>query len=195
MASILENLDSLTPSEVKGKQEESLEWFRQNLRKTRLSPRQLAQEGEPLKTPLPLIGSMIMFNYDAKWQDVLPYWDKFPVVIPFDFSKGGFIGLNLHYIAPRYRTLLLMGLLEYAYDVDGGEDDDTRLRLTYQLLQSSAELKWYKPCVKRYLTSHIKGTIRTIPYDNWDVIAMLPTQRFEGANANTVYAESRRKVI
>jgi hypothetical protein len=35
-----------------------------------------------------------MFFYEAKYQDVLPYWDKFPLVLPFRKVMGGFYGIN-----------------------------------------------------------------------------------------------------
>ena len=32
------------------------------------------------------VGRMFFFAYDAKYKDVLPVWDKFPLVIPMDLS-------------------------------------------------------------------------------------------------------------
>ena len=131
-----------------------------------------------------------MYLYDAKYQDLMPYWDKFPLTIVFDLLADGFMGINLHYIAPRYRTALLLGLYEIA--TDNEDDEEQRVILSYQLIKSVSGLRYAKPCVKRYLYGHVNSRIAEVPMENWDMMAMLPSQKFN-VNANTVYAESREK--
>jgi len=41
---------------------------------------------------------LIEFIYDAKYGEILPVWDRTPLVIIIQDLKDGFIGLNLHYI-------------------------------------------------------------------------------------------------
>ena len=43
------------------------------------------------------IGRMYFYFYDPKTKDTLPYYDKFPLVIPIERYPDGFLGLNLHY--------------------------------------------------------------------------------------------------
>ena len=59
------------------------------------------------------IGKMYFFNYDAKFKEVLPVWDKFPLVIPMDTYSNGFLGLNLHYLDPGSRLALLDRLHDF----------------------------------------------------------------------------------
>ena len=47
-----------------------------------------------------IIGSMQMFFYDPKHKETLPYYDKVSFVNYIKTRKGGFLGLNLHYLPP-----------------------------------------------------------------------------------------------
>ena len=47
------------------------------------------------------IGDMFIFQYDPKYKDkpsILPYYDRYPVIIMFDTGLTGFLGLNFHYL-------------------------------------------------------------------------------------------------
>ena len=43
-----------------------------------------------------------MFVYDPKTKAKLPFYDTFPLVLPIDTFRGGFIGLNFHYLPTVY---------------------------------------------------------------------------------------------
>ena len=195
---ILEQYDSLSPSELEEKSEEALDWFRESLRNIRLSPTTLQDEGVLLKQAQPLIGMMVMFTYDAKTKKKLPYWDKFPVAIIVDVDEGNdtFLAMNLHYIQPLQRVQFLSELFELVRDYgeeDGVEDIFAkRLFITYDFLKTSSRMKYFRPCLKRYIGGRIGRGIRVVPYKYWDVAAMLPSQQWVGATGNTVYADSRR---
>ena len=63
----------------------------------------------------------------------------------------------------------------------------------YDLTQLESGLKNAGPCIKRYLTTHIGARIVEVPKEQWESLMMLPTAKFN-VNANTVYADSRRKI-
>lgn len=172
---------------------ESLEWFRESVSEmTRgqfRKPSRILKEGQSV--PNAILGSMYMFMYDAKYGDVMPYFDRFPLVIPFDFTDNGFYGINLHYIAPKFRVLLLEELYSMVTDDDLAED--AKFKLSYELIQSITGLRYAKPCIKRYLTTHIKGQVRLVNPSHWSVVSMLPTAQFKKFNVNTVYADSRKQ--
>ena len=67
------------------------------------------------------------------------------------------------------------------------------IEMTYSLLKKISKLKC-KPCLKNYLYTHIGSRISEIPAEYWEVVVMLRTQQFN-INANTVYKESRRKLL
>ena len=67
------------------------------------------------------------------------------------------------------------------------------LRVIYDLLNSSAKYKYFEPCVKRYLKSHVKSRFLMIPSNEWDIALFLPMERFT-INKNKVYQDSMNKI-
>jgi hypothetical protein len=134
-------------------------------------------------------GFLYLFNYDPKMKEDLPYYDRFPLVFPFELTEDGFYGLNLHYIPPIYRARLMDNL--YGLINNEKYDETTKIRASYKLLNSAARYKYFKPCVKRYLNSHVRGKFLLVPANEWDIALFLPLQRFVKKNVNTVYRDSR----
>lgn len=133
-------------------------------------------------------GSMYLYNYDPKLKDKLPYYDTFPLVFPFTTFKGGFTGINLHYLPYGARFKLLEKLMEFA--TDEKLNANTKLGLSYQLLNASAKFKEFKPCIKSYLLSHVNSRFMKIDPRDWQTSVMLPSDRFVKAGKNTVWADS-----
>ena len=190
MLDLLEQIQSETPLETERRSQESLDWFKLRLRKIRQPVNKLLTDDDFPVVARPELGKMYMYYYDALHKDTLPYFDKFPLVVPIRKYATGFIGLNLHYIAPRYRMILLNEMFEYLNNTN--MDESTRFRMTYDLLKSVSRLKYFRPCLKEYLYSQIRSQFSLVPSQYWELVAMLPMQKFT-VNANTVYSESRRK--
>jgi hypothetical protein len=133
---------------------------------------------------------MYLFNYDAKHKDTLPYFDRFPLVFPFKKVKGGFYGINLHYLPLQYRARLMDAL----YDVTNNNryDETTRLRISYDILNQASRFRYFKPCVKHYLTSQLRSRFLYIYPSEWDIALFLPLERFQGASKATVFKDSRQ---
>ena len=138
----------------------------------------------------PLIGSMNMFFYDAKHKETLPYFDRFPLSIIVKGAPGGFIGLNLHYLPPVLRAKMLDGLMETVNNKR--YDETTKFQITYNLLQATARLKFYKPCLKRYLFSQVKSRLARVEAPEWEIATFLPTADWSGSSSNKVYQDSRK---
>jgi len=137
------------------------------------------------------IGRMFYFVYDAKHKDTLPYFDRFPLVIPIEMYKDGFLGLNLHYLHPKQRMILLDKLSSFA--TDDRYDLNTKLRLSYKLLASASRLYEVTPCIKRYLYGHMQTRLVEVFAEEWDIAALLPVENFSGATTSKVWADSRKK--
>jgi hypothetical protein len=60
-------------------------------------------------------------------------------------------------------------------------------------LQSASKYKYFKPCVKRYLWNHVRSKFVTIPPEEWDLVLMLPLERFEKKSTAQVWKESLQK--
>ena len=192
MSDLLENLSNQTPSEMQRRSVESMRWFTGQLRKIRTSPQNFYKYTDLKKTRRYLDGRMYMFFYEAKWQDKLPYWDAFPCVIILDTYQDGFLGLNLHYLHPRLRARLMDAL--YTISLDKKFDEDTRIRLSYEILNKARKFRFFKPCVKRYLVNRVRSRFVKINADQWDTALFLPTERFRKKSKNYVFRQSREMI-
>ncbi|MFZ9743337.1 MAG: hypothetical protein ACO3B0_07070 [Chitinophagaceae bacterium] len=124
-----------------------------------------------------IIGKMYFFSYDAKTKDTLPRWDRYPLVFPIERYNDGFLGLNVHYLSPAERQALLNRLTSYATAKNLTEK--SRLRLTYDLIASTKKLNSLaRPCIKRYLYSHVRSKFVEIPATEWDRVIQLPLEVF-----------------
>jgi len=138
------------------------------------------------------IGRMYSFFYDAKGKDELAYWDRYPLVFPIELYSDGFLGINLHYLPPRLRAALMNKL--YDTMTNKKYDETTKLNINYRILKSSTKFKFFEPCIKRYLITHVRSKFMYISPNEWDMAMMLPTERFVGAQKSTVFKESISKV-
>ena len=140
------------------------------------------------RTSVVRLGMMYCYYYDAKTKDDLPYWDRFPMIIVLEKYSDGFLGLNLHYLPPKFRVVFLKKLMKYAQLND--ENEIHRIRATYDILNATRRMAEFKPCLKRYLYGNIRSRILTIKPNEWDVATMLPLQQFKKARAQTVWKDS-----
>jgi hypothetical protein len=179
-----------------GKTQEAREWYR-----SKASTRNVKQKIDEHKfiksDPSRMVnsinpGSMYLFHYDPKHKETLPYYDRVPLIFPFEMTKDGFYGLNVHYLPPLLRAKLMDGL--YDYTNNKKYDDTTKVMLSYKLLKSIAKLRYFEPCVKRYLSSHVRSQFMYIQPSEWDVALFLPLAKFEKKSINYVYNQSRRSL-
>jgi len=172
---------------------ESRDWFRRKAQTLGRVNRNSLMREEPVDLAnRQVIGSMYMFFYDPKHKDTLPYYDRFPLVIVLDKAEGGFLGLNLHYLPPVLRAKFLDGLIDTANNKL--YTDDTRFMVTYKMLKASARLKYFKPCVKHYLTTQVRSRFARVPAPEWEIATFLPTADFAKSSKASVYSDSRRAI-
>mgnify|MGYP001029129655 CR=1 FL=1 len=172
---------------------ESREWFRKKAATMRKVNRNALMKEEPVQLKnRSVIGNMYMFFYDPKHKKTLPYYDAFPLVIVIGKAEGGFLGLNLHYLPPTLRAKFLDALL----DVTNNRlyDESTKFDITYDMLQRAAKMKYFKPCIKHYLTSHVRSRFAMVEAPEWEIATFLPTADFQKASKNQVYKDSRKKM-
>lgn len=192
MANIFEDLTKLKPAEITDNSQLALEWFRTNIRRIfdRRQNEKVYIDGT--RTGTIVEGNMYMMFYKAKHVNTLPWYDRFPLVIPYDVRsvQDGFYGINLHYIPPMARQNLLEEMYKYP--------SETGIDLEFRHFTSIKRLNSAIPCVKRYLYSRIIRKPLEIEKVYWDVAAMLPTADFVSSkgkiNTNTVYSKSRKQI-
>ena len=137
-------------------------------------------------------GNMYMYMYDPKYKDTLPFYDRFPMIFPFKVDKTHIWGINLHYLGLKERAILMDAL----YDLTNNKkyDETTRLKLSYQILNKASKFKWFKPCVKCYLKSHMRSRPLYVTPEQWDICLFLPLERFSKATKTQVWNDSKNKI-
>ena len=181
-------------TKLKAKSGEAIKWFKNIVKQTQRATfpaatgrKELTGERSTGVRGNPLIGRMYLFQYQAKWDEKLPYWDMWPLIFPFDYAKNGFYGINLHYLAPNARVNLMLRLIE-AQGKSGNMTDYYQLKLNYNIITNYPPAK---PCIKRYLFSHVQGKgLYGIKGEDWSYAAALPLQKFRGASSDTVWKQS-----
>ena len=138
------------------------------------------------------IGKMYTFIYHPLGKSTLPYYDLFPLTIMLSRYNDGFLGLNLHYISPKYRQILLGNLSGIM--TNQRFDHTTRLRLTYNMVKNWKKLKYAKPCIKRYKTKKIRSRVLQIPASDWNAAIYLPFERFRKRNKVSVWQDSKTHI-
>ena len=172
--------------------EESRDWYRdkaQSIRSVNMKRELRNRERLFNRMVNPDIGRMYMFQYDPKGKEKLPSYDMFPLIFVLEKYSDGFLGMNLHYLPPVFRARLMDRL--YSIERQDNIRESKKLRLSYSLLNSMAKYKYFRPTVKRYLTSQMRSRLLWIPYEEWDIALMLPTQRFRKKQASVVWRESK----
>jgi hypothetical protein len=135
-----------------------------------------------------MIGRMFCFYYDPKHKKTLPYYDTFPLVFPVDMMEDGRLAcLNLHYINPTMRAFLMGKLYSLLEDEPNG---DKRLGLSYSVLKSASQYKFFKPCFKTYLIDHVRSRFLSIEPKYWDLTLSLPTAQFVKESEMKVWEDS-----
>ena len=174
---------------IQARTQQSMAWFRKRVSNIRVSRVALLAQGP--QRARHSYGRMYNFQYDPKMKLTLPYYDRFPLCIPIQRAKGGFHGINLHYLHPVIRAQFLDALM--AFSSDKSFTIGTKMRLTYNLLRGSAKLKWFKPCFKHYLTKHVSSNISKVSAAEWNIAIFLETAAFRKKTERFVWGRSRRQ--
>ena len=173
---------------------ESLEWLRKKY--TSLKPSTFREakflKDQDRRRRNPLVGRLYMFLYNPKTKAQLPYYDRFPLVFPYKKVPGGFYGLNLHYLPPKFRALLMDSLFQTLSNTR--LDESTKLRINYNILDSSSKYRWFKPCVKHYLTNHLQSTLIYVDPSEWNLALFVPSEQFRKDSKANVWQDSIKAV-
>jgi hypothetical protein len=163
-------------------------WLYDKISNVRVN-RQVLLKNAPSTAGMTFIGNMFFFVYDPKLKKKLPYYDRFPLVFPIEMYEDGFLGLNLHYLEPGFRVMLLDRLSEYKNNKK--YDHTTRLKLSYELINSASKLEMARPCIKRYLFNHVESVFVPIESSEWIMACFLPAENFKKATKYKVWEDSR----
>jgi hypothetical protein len=143
--------------------------------------------------PDSLIGQMVMYYYSPKHADTLPFYDTFPLgIIVGPVGDNKIASLNLHYLPNVLRASFLDNLLDVL--TTESITKQSRFEITYAMLKGISKYKYFAPCYKHYLTTHIKSNVKIISPDYWIRSVFLDTAQFKKASKGEVYKWSRSKL-
>ena len=152
----------------------SASWYRRAVGSIadRITARKLIRQNKLIGRPS--VGRLNLFVYDPKYKQTLPYYDVFPLVLPLETIKGGFAGINFHYLPPNQRFTLLTQLQRF--NVQGGKvNSSNRFDVSYNRIK---KLPLAKGCIKKYLYSHMRSQFLKIDYDEAALAVYLPIADF-----------------
>tara|TARA_B100001287_G_C22517752_1_gene451277 strand:- start:128 stop:655 length:528 start_codon:yes stop_codon:yes gene_type:complete len=163
-----------------GDKQKSVTWYRNKIKElgAKVSSRRLINQG-PLRRQ-PSVGKLNFFFYDPKLKNFLPYYDRFPLVLPIGSAPGGFLGINFHYLPIALRVRLLEAL-----------DNKNLTAADYSSLK---RINLIKPTIKHYLTNHVRSGFLRIEEEDFLPACLLPVQQFQKASMAKVHSDSRRMI-
>ena len=141
-------------------------------------------------------GQMYMYFYHPLGVDTLPYYDIFPLIIPFAEDETTFTGINFHYLPPKVRYVLLKNLLDFS--TSKKLDEKTRLRMQWDYIGGVSRYRGVDMAIKKYRKDHVQSQFLFVPAEQWFNAILLPVEKFNtGANMiymdkNLVWKESMR---
>jgi len=149
----------------------SFDWYRKQVNTMTVpGAKSLINKGKA--TLRPKYGVMNLFGYDAKHKATLPYYDKFPLIFPIEPAKGGFIGINFHYLPFGARVAFLKQLSKYSSD----DNFDKKTRYMIDWVNNP----YFRKTTKRYLNSQVRTSFLNVPADEMAIAIFLPVARFVG---------------
>ena len=135
----------------------------------------------------PSQGRLNLFFYDPKTKDKLPYYDTFPLVLPLEPIKGGFLGMNFHYLPPILRFRLLESVhSKFATRVELNKNN--KFDVSYNRIKN---VSFVKPTIKKYLYGYVRSNFLRIDVDEAALAVYLPVQQFKKRSDNYVWGQSR----
>ena len=162
-------------SKLRKSGKEPYQWYRNRIKELGTpSQSQLIRDGKI--TGRVNFGALNMFIYDPKLKNKLPYYDTFPLVLPIEKYRDGFLGINFHYLPYALRAQLLSRLDPNA---------------NYSALK---KVRLIKPTLKRYLNSNVRSRFRKLEEEDFMTAIMLPVQRFRKSSASKVWSDSRKAI-
>ena len=148
----------------------SYDWYRRQVASmTSPGARSLIKQGKA--TLRPKYGIMNLFGYDPKHKATLPYYDTFPLIFPLEPARGGFIGLNFHYLPYGARVAFLRSLANTT--TDKRFDKRTRYRINWR------NNAFMRKTAKHYLFNHVRTSFLNITAEEMAIAIFLPVARFK----------------
>lgn len=143
-------------------------------------------------------GQLVFFKYKPQnetFKEKNTYYDKYPLVLITDTRKGGFSGVNVHYIDPVHRQFLFDVIMRGLPAIRASQEWRTRLRVDYDRLKARRQFKFFRPCYRAYVWKGMQRRPVVVPFEIWEEMVASNTMRIEKARPITVFRNSYKAAI
>lgn len=143
-------------------------------------------------------GGMFIFEYfnpKYKGTSVLPWFDKYPLVISLGpkVTKLGIrnIGFNLHLLPPKIRIIVMCAIFElfkklYRHQIFFKTQNP--VQIDYKLIVKNLERYGVKFCVRMYIPQRMKQIV-CFPYTDWHKSIFIPSRGYDSIRAQKLIQE------
>jgi len=131
-------------------------------------------------------GQIYHFVYNPKYKDILPFWDKYPVIILINMNSKHILGLNLHFV-PTYTR---KKIVNYILKVNASRISNNQpLMVKYSFLKRMIIKLRATICIRKYIISRMSSRVITpIGYKDYvDAVIELKTKRIYGMTQDQIY--------
>ena len=151
-------------------------------------------KGNPTQLTTRLLqGKMYMFVYDPLYKESIPYFDRFPCMLLYRRTTGGFSGLNLHYLPYQMRIQLLWRLMQYK--TNNKLDASTRIKFQWEAISGVSKFAAAVPAFKNYSYKGLRSTFREIRAYDWATAVLLPVEQFVKLPDDRIWDKSRKRAM
>lgn len=132
------------------------------------------------------------FRYRPKLSEVLPFWDKQPLMFPLHITKDRTLGLNIHWIPFAFRKRFVEFLIKLSLKV---RSPKRFAQLTYEIIKNDPSLKSALPGIRMYINNRA-SSIKEIDKDgaqDFFIPARMNRNLFRENRAKKVFFSHRIK--
>ena len=123
------------------------------------------------------LGDLFCYYYNPKYRKTLPYYDMFPMIMLLSAEKETFLGINFHYLRPKWRAILL-------------DKITAKIGRGFPKWNKLSQIRQIAPTIKRYRYDHIMKKVIPIEENEQEIAIFLPTERFIKSGKSKVWSES-----
>lgn len=143
-------------------------------------------------------GGLFMFEYfnpKYKGTSVLPWFDKYPLVIslgPKETNQGiRNIGFNLHLMPPKIRIIILCAIFELSKKLYRWQiflKKENPVTIDYRLIVDRLKYLGVQFCVRMYIPGRQRQIVR-FPYKDWYRAVFIPSRGYDSIRAAQLIKE------
>lgn len=73
-------------------------------------------------------------------------------------------------------------------------NENTRLRLSYQIIKNATKFHNALPLVREYKNNHVRSKMLEVQSRDWEIAMFLPAEQFKKRGKLTIWGETRKEI-